>query len=129
MQTLQIEAGKSTPSIIFDANQDTLEIKGESYPENTASFYEPIFNWLHEYFDISKQKNIVVTVELLYFNSSSSKVLSDIFDLLEKCCDAQSSIIVNWRYHEENDMSLEYGEEFQEDYENLEFNLIEFNDD
>lgn len=129
MQNLIIEADKSTPHILFDANAHKLCIDGESYPENTASFYEPVFSWLNQYLSENQQQNIVLDIELLYFNSSSSKVLSDIFDLLLENNDKQASITINWRYHEENDMSLEYGEEFQEDFEDFSFNLISFNDD
>jgi SiaC family regulatory phosphoprotein len=128
MKQLNIEAGRSYPSIHFDADKHHLKITGESYPEDTASFYEPVFNWLNQYFKQFKNQDLVLDVELLYFNSSSSKTLADIFDLLEKKADEQQSITVNWRYHQDNDMSLEYGEEFQEDYSVITFNLVEFGD-
>ncbi|MFK5891933.1 MAG: DUF1987 domain-containing protein [Pseudomonadota bacterium] len=128
MKQLNIEAGRSYPNIHFDAEKHYLSITGESYPEDTASFFEPVFDWLNEYFEHFQNENLVLDVELLYFNSSSSKALADIFDLLESKAKNHQSITVNWRYHEENDMSLEYGEEFQEDYSIIKFNLVEFSD-
>ena len=128
MEKLIIEADTSTPMINFDPVNHKFIIIGESYPENTASFYEPVFNWLKLYFGQSNNQKIELNIELLYFNSSSSKVLSDIFDLFLSHKDKHQSITINWRYHEENDMSLEYGEEFQEEFEDLDINLIEFSD-
>ena len=52
----------------------------------------------------------------------------DFFDCLEGAADKGCSISVNWRYHEENDMSAEYGEEFKEELHKISFNLIEFSD-
>jgi hypothetical protein len=33
--------------------------------------------------------------------------------------------VVNWKYHADNNTALECGEEFQEDLENVAFNLVE----
>ena len=128
MEQLIIEATKSSPQINFNANDNLLSISGESYPENTAAFYQPVLDWVQRFLQLENNRNITLVIELLYFNSSSSKVLSDIFDQLEEAVDREASITINWRYHHENDMSLEYGEEFQEDYEKIIFNLIEFGD-
>jgi len=128
MEKLIIEATKSSPEINFDPDDNHLNIRGESYPENAAAFYQPILDWIQKFLVTDNDRNIIVDIELLYFNSSSSKVLSDIFDQMEIAAGNESSITINWRYHCENDMSLEYGEEFQEDYEKLNFKLIEFDD-
>jgi len=129
MEQLIIEATKSSPEIHFNPDDKHLNIKGESYPENTAAFYQPVLDWIQNFLQSDNNRDITVDIELLYFNSSSSKVLSDIFDQMEDAAKNESSITINWRYHCENDMSLEYGEEFQEDYEKLKFNLIEFDDE
>ncbi len=49
MEILFIEKTKSTPEIYFDPNQNKLKIKGQSYPENSFKFYEPVLFWLDEY--------------------------------------------------------------------------------
>jgi len=125
MQTLEISATKSSPAIYFDASSNTLTMSGESYPENTAQFYEPVFEWLEEYIDSLNDQPVTFNMELIYFNSSSSKALMDIFDILEEACDDGKNIILNWIYDEDNDAALEYGEEFAEDIETLTFNLVE----
>jgi hypothetical protein len=125
MQALEISASKSSPAISFDAQTNILAVSGESYPENTAQFYEPVFEWIEEYIEKLEDQQVIVNMELIYFNSSSSKVLMDIFDILEEACDEGKNIVLNWIYDEDNDAALEYGEEFAEDIEALTFNLVE----
>jgi hypothetical protein len=125
MENLYIEATKSSPEIDFNQENNTLSIKGESYPENTSQFYEGVFEWLDEYLENIDEQEVTVNMELIYFNSSSSKVLMDIFDILEEASEDGKNVAVNWIYDEDNDAALEYGEEFAEDMESLTFNLIE----
>ncbi len=125
MEILQIKPTKSSPKIILNSNSNIHEISGESYPENSLEFYKPIIKWLEEYLSILEDDEVILNVELYYFNSSSSKVLMDIFDMFEESCNNGKKIIVNWIYETGNDASLEYGEEFAEDFENLTFNLVE----
>jgi SiaC family regulatory phosphoprotein len=125
MENLEIAATKSSPEIKFDASTYTLSMAGESYPENTSQFYEPIYQWLDDCLASLGAEKLVLNIELIYFNSSSSKVLMDLFDTLEDASDEGKNIVVNWIYDEENDSALEYGEEFAEDMEALTFNLVE----
>ena len=119
------DATKSTPRIFFDAENHVLEISGESYPENTAEFYGPLFTWLDKRLDGVGDGRFTVNVELLYFNSSSSKILMNLFDRLEAAAENGRSVVVNWIYNRENENSPEYGAEFKEDLTTLEFNLVE----
>jgi len=124
MENLIIEATKYTPEICFDATRNLLEIRGETYPENTAEFYAPVFTWLEAYLDQLGDDMVTVNLEIHYFNSSSSKVLMDMFDKLEGACRGGRRITLNWIYERENESALEYGEEFQEDLEILKLNLV-----
>ena len=125
MDTLTIEASKYTPSIIMDAHKGTIDIRGKSYPENTFEFYKPVMEWLEEYFQSPAPKT-TLTMEIIYFNSSSSKFFYDLLDFFEDHRQ-QTDLTVNWVYDEENESALEAGEEFMEDFEDLPFNLVEKN--
>jgi hypothetical protein len=125
MENLQIEATKSSPEINFSSETNILAITGESYPENTTQFYQKVFAWLEEYMEEVTNEKVIFNIELIYFNSSSSKVLMDLFDILDELHEEGKDIEVNWIYDEDNDASLEYGEEFAEDIESLTFNLVE----
>jgi len=125
MESWKTVATKHTPEVHFDAESNTLNIIGESYPEDVAEFAEPIFAWLEEYLEQLTDQRFTVNIELTYFNSSSSKMLLDFFDRLEEeISDNGKDIVVNWIFDKENDTAEEYGEEFGEDLEELPFHLV-----
>jgi hypothetical protein len=99
-------------------------IAGESYPEDSYEFYAPIIKWMRTYIETSADKRCEFDFEMIYFNSSSSKILWDIFDMLEEYAQDGKNVAVNWIYEIDNDAGAEYGEEFSEDLEHLEFNFV-----
>ena len=123
MEKLHIDVTKYTPEIDLDPEKGIIEIKGKSYPENTFEFYKPVMDWLKGYFENPK-KPTVVNLEIIYFNSSSSKWFFDLFDFLEEQANKGNKVIVNWIYDEENDVAEEAGEDFKEDFEEMEINLV-----
>lgn len=125
MEKLIIEATGSSPKITGDADAGLLEIKGESYPENTMAFYAPVFSWLETCLGRLENRKFTVDLGLVYFNSSSSKVLMDIFDMLDNAAKTGADVAINWIYDAEDEDTLEFGEEFKEDLEYLKFNLVE----
>jgi hypothetical protein len=125
MDNLIVEATKSTPYVHFDAGKRLLEITGESYPENAAKFYGPLFDWLRRFLDSGNSEPLEVNLEIIYFNSSSSKALMVFFEMLEEAAVKGMQIVANWRYHEDNETALECGEEFKEDIPTLTFNLVQ----
>ncbi len=124
MENLKIEATKSTPDILFDKEKNILEIKGRSYPGSTKEFYSPVFSWLDNYFKQLTDKQVTVNLEIIYFNSTSSKVLMDFLSVLEDEINKGKNISVNWFYEDDNDDMLEFGEELQEDLDVLKMNMI-----
>ena len=124
MDDLRLEPTKSTPSIFFDAQRAVLEIKGKSYPENAAKFYEPILDWVSVDPDSLEGVTVQINVEILDLNSSSTKAFLNLFDLLDRWARTGKTVEINWRYHEDNETALECGEEFVEDLEAVKFNLV-----
>jgi hypothetical protein len=125
MDKFYVAATKSSPYIKFDPQANTFIISGESYPENAAAFYTPVFTWLTEFLSLPESAPITFDIELIYFNSSSSKALMNLFTMLERLVIAGKDITVNWRYYADNDTAMECGEEFMEDAPGLKINLVE----
>jgi len=123
MNMLQKEATRYTPSILMDESQGLIEIRGKSYPENSFEFYQPVMEWIENYLK-SPQPKTTINMEIIYFNSSSSKLFFDLFDLLEESKD-HTDITINWIYDAENESALEAGEEFIEDFSDLNFQLVQ----
>ena len=122
MENLKLEATKYTPEINLDP-KGIISLVGKSYPENTFEFYAPMMKWLEEYFEGNPADTTVVNMEIIYFNSSSSKLFFDFFDLLEENAD-DHKIEINWIYDEENESAEEAGEDFMEDFEDLNIKLV-----
>ena len=58
MEPIKIAGTEDTPTVILDKDKDIMEISGRSLPEDVASFYDPILNWLDEYAQDTNEKTI-----------------------------------------------------------------------
>ncbi|MBS3975950.1 MAG: DUF1987 domain-containing protein [Syntrophomonadaceae bacterium] len=130
MNTLIIEKTLSTPYINFDPATGLLLIRGESFPENAAKFYTPVVDWLKEYIaSVEPVKEVTAEFEIVYFNSSTSKVFLTIFDFFEEAAEQGKKIKVNWCCDARNETAIECGQEFKEDIDVLPFQIIIINND
>ena len=123
MDSISIEATERSPAIEFDFEQNTFSIRGESYPEDVASFFGPVIGQLEEHLSSLDGGEVRFDFELIYFNSSSAKVLMGLFDNLDETAGGGVSVTINWYYDEEDDTMEELGQEFADDLENASFNL------
>jgi hypothetical protein len=114
MENLIIERSKTKPYVNFDVASGNLEIGGESYPENAIEFYKQIQEWLNDYLPNNKDKEIIFSFKMVYFNTSSSKAILDILDILEKHHKQGGKIKLFWYYEEDDEDIQESGEEFVE---------------
>lgn len=121
MHPLDIEMTSTSPLVRFDPQEATLRIEGESYPENSFEFYGPVLNWVRQTLDESKI--LRVDVHVSYMNSSSTKCILDLLDILEEAHNGGAAVSVVWRYDVENPRALDLAEEFQEEV-TFEFNLL-----
>ena len=107
MENLIVEATRSSPAIRFDAEQRCLRLSGESYPENAAAFYAPVFAWLKAFLvTLAPGAAVRVELDIQYLNSSSIKVMLNLLDLLEQAAQDGMSIAVEWYYDPDNEAIL-----------------------
>ncbi len=120
MKELKIAATQITPAVDFDALSGVLNITGESRPESVRDFYEPVINWLNEYFDVllAKRENgedvpdIKINFKLDYFNSSSAKYFLDLLKILvNKYMTNDFEVKIIWYFEEGDEDMQEAGEE------------------
>ncbi|NJO01021.1 MAG: DUF1987 domain-containing protein [Bacteroidia bacterium] len=112
MENIFMEETDRTPSIKFDAATGTLEISGRSIPENSISFYKPLFDWIDTYVE-SPQKCTQVDFNLEYFNTSSSKCILDMLRKLERLPEEGHEALVKWYYDEGDEDMEESGNDFK----------------
>lgn len=106
---LQIEGQKDTPKIDFNGETGVLSMSGYSYPENVIAFYGPVFDWLDSYITQPADKT-KIDLEIVYFNTASSKVFLELFKKLEKL--PETSLEFIWSF-DDDDFEMELaGEEF-----------------
>jgi len=108
---LNIPRSTSTPEIRGDAAAGSLLIAGESYPENSFDFYEPVLTWLtHALTELSRLR---LEVSVSYMNSSSIKCMLDILDVIGEAHAAGKQVEVVWSYETDNPRALDLAEEFR----------------
>jgi hypothetical protein len=122
LEKLSIEKTTNSPEILMDAEIGLIEISGASFQEDSVSFYAPVFEWIEEY--ISNPKDTVVNVELKYFNSSSAKIILNIFKSLGEIKKKNLVLVINWKYNADDEDVKDSGQDFAK-LSGLEFNLIE----
>lgn len=93
------------PEVRFNAESGICEIIGESYMESTYTFFLPLMNWLTKYIN-EVNKELEFRVKLFYFNTSATKCLLDIFEILKKYEEDGGNVTVKW-FYDENDPDVE----------------------
>ena len=121
MENINIEKKDDSPKITMDFENGLVEFEGECYPENAFEFFEPVIEWLKSYFE-DKSKDTTINFKLSYFNSATTQVLFDIFDILDES--KHPSLKINWYYDEHNKGTLKDYEEFSEEFEDLNIQSI-----
>jgi hypothetical protein len=119
MKTFFVEATNHSPQIHLNTNGDLL-IKGKSLPEDSATFYKPVFNWISE----CAIEKIQFTVHLEYMNSSSANQITQLFLQLKKnICIKECNI--DWYFETDDEDNYDFGKELEAitDYK---FNFYEY---
>ncbi len=123
LSKLEIKGTRDTPEIIFDKENNQFEITGDSLPEDTTKFFTPIFEWVSDYLK-SPNKSTHLICKLEYFNSSSAKMLYELFFEFQKIAKAGSEIKISWYFEHGDKLIEEKGLEYQSILE-IPFEFIE----
>ena len=113
MKDLFIKGNNKTPTVELVAGKGHLSFSGKSIPENTISFFQPIFDWVDEYIKEPNEQTTFV-IKLEYFNTSSSKALIEIFRKFEKLFKSGKEVLIQWYYEQDDEDMQETGEDFRE---------------
>ena len=87
---LKIENTKTTPGVDFSYESGKCLIQGESYPEDSFEFFNPLRAWIKE--RINEKKPLELSFRMIYFNTSSSKAIMDILDDLQEYLSNQDDV-------------------------------------
>ena len=123
-ENIKIDGSERSPEIEFNFDTNSYHMKGESYPEDIAAFYGEIIASFGKHLSGLKGETVQFTFELIYFNSSTAKIVMGLFDMLDEAAE-ENAVTVTWYYEEDDDNMEEMGEEFGEDLEKATFVLKE----
>ncbi|OJJ17849.1 hypothetical protein BKI52_28740 [marine bacterium AO1-C] len=121
LDILSVEQTEYTPKIRFDRKNQRFTCSGSSYMEYPFEFYKPIVGWLEDYLKATQAK-ISLDFYLDYWNTGSIRLLMFILDFLEK---QQRIQLVNWYFENGNQDAFYLGENLQEEFSDVIFNIIE----
>ncbi len=117
MKALIVEPQLDTPSIYFEPEINLYFIEGESFPKNANGFYKPVFAWLKDFSDISKQnskdKEFQINIKLESCNVASIKQIANILSMLSANM-SQKQIKIVWHYKEEDIDILKLGKKLEQ---------------
>jgi hypothetical protein len=111
MDTIKIAGTEDTPNVILDAANNLFELSGRSLPEDVATFYNPILDWLDQYGQHPNPKT-VFDFKLTYFNTASSKLILDILMKLESMHTEGKDVLARWHYPLKDEDMHEAGAEY-----------------
>lgn len=123
MDPFTIGKTNNTPSVEFDPEEKTFDLKGKSIPEDPKTFYKSVLDWIDQYVT-DPLDHLTVNVRLEYFNTSTSKILFTIFKKLESMPRSDQKVEINWFFEEGDYDLLESGEDY-EALLKIPFNVIE----
>lgn len=109
MKDLLINSTKNSPEVKGSISNATLNISGNSFPENAQKFYREIAGWVDT---LSHESNkIEINCDINYMASSS---LISFLDLLKKCESkfGAENCLLNWNFESDDDDAEKTGEDF-----------------
>ena len=121
MEKFLKQGTENTPKINFDPISGVFELSGKSIPEDSMGFYSPVIEWISKYVKQPAPKTTFL-FKLEYFNTSSSKILLDLFYVLEEI---KETLRFEW-YCEESDEDLEEAAHDFNEVLDIDIHLIKF---
>jgi len=122
MEDLVIKPSKKTPLVKCLAEEQQLVMSGVSIQEDAVEFFQPIQDWVKAYFKTPKP--LTIDINLMYFNTASSHMITNILGICESSAKLGSVVKVLWHY-EEGDIDIQdIGEDYAEVFPSLAFSHI-----
>ncbi|MCC5929792.1 MAG: DUF1987 domain-containing protein [Cyclobacteriaceae bacterium] len=116
MEPIHIKATEESPEVVLNAEKGIFIISGKSYMEDVQAFFDDVLVWLKSYAKQPLTKTEFV-FELEYLNTASSKIVLDIFEILQEIKNEGNDVNVIWNYYEEDEDMKDLGEELDDMFE------------
>jgi len=112
MKKLYIKETLNSPKVLFDPSKKRYEISGKSFPENSKTFYEPVFEWINE-LTVAEADKMQFALLFDYISSSSVITIKQLLAKIKGLCDKGADIQVMWHYDAADPDIRDVGEEYK----------------
>ena len=120
MERLYFEPTDSLPLVEFNID-GRLKLEGKSIPEDAAKLFNPLIDFVDQ-LDVKK---VIFDIDLIYFNTASSKKIMEMLRHLD-ANNKVGEILVNWHFEEGDEDSVETAEIYEELLLRTDFRYIEY---
>lgn len=113
---LIIGSTRTTLGIEFLNSKGVLRLSGDSFPENAADFFQPLLQWVKDYVRVPHEQT-KVEFQVKYFNTSSSRYIFQIMEILHAFEGQGNAVQVVWISHGQDDDMLDTWRELMDELE------------
>ncbi len=123
MDTLIYEKTALTPDVNYDPKTGKFIISGYSRPEDVREFYTPLIKYIEKYqnkisnrslAETCKTNDLLFVFKFTYFNSASTKFISDLLFQIVRFKKIGVNIDIDWYYEEYDEDMREVGEDLSD---------------
>ncbi|MCH2224327.1 MAG: DUF1987 domain-containing protein [Crocinitomicaceae bacterium] len=111
MIDLTIQETAKTPFVNFDSLTGVMSIRGRSIPDSPDEFWLPVLNWFESYM-MNPQEKTIFSIDLEYFNITSSKRILFLLYKLNELADKGCDVVVRWNYRKSDEDMYEVGQDY-----------------
>ncbi|MBD3638016.1 MAG: DUF1987 domain-containing protein [Crocinitomicaceae bacterium] len=112
MDTINYEPTEKSPLIEGSISTGKILIQGRSYPENAPKFFQPLRDWLEEFYK-KTPGNIEFEIDFDYVNTATTVILYDIIHNLSKLAN-EKEVHVTWKYESDDVDMINKGNDFKD---------------
>ena len=120
MEKLLVKGTDSMPEVEFSPD-GKLKMEGKSIPEDAIKLFAPLI----EFVDHLNSEEVVFDINLMYFNTASSKKIMELLRHLD-ANNRIKNIQVNWHFEEGDEDSVETAEIYEESLLRVDFRYFEY---
>jgi len=111
MDSLIISNTIRTAGVIFDAEKAHLFLRGNSIPENSDGFYQPLHDWVEQFKQVHEGK-VTFRVFMTYFNTAS---IRHIIGIMKKLIQKYGNdLTIEWAYEKGDEEIRDRGQDLSE---------------
>jgi len=113
---------KTLPKIVYEEMKGTVLIQGRSIATTAEEYFDEFVPYFKHCVE-KKPMDLTMDIDLEYFNTKSSRIFVEIFEIAKTVEEHNHKVTVNWYYEEGDENMLDSGADY-EYVSKLKFNYI-----